>query len=599
MARSASSSFLPPQTSETDSLAWFEELEDNNEDSDTEVEEAPEQLQAEASEALVEYLSQLQTKGKIHANDFCIIAHYAVAAGATGETLKKVSMPAGKPSGSYSRHLTRALRLTFPVPPYDLVCPGHKRHESGRVEVTIPCLPLHELLTSEVAEFGSDDLTKAQFPVNFQTHPVVESHPGEEVWPLALYLDGVPVTKRDGLLVITLKNLASERKWLVAAVKRSSMCRCGCRGWCTLFHIMAWLRYCLEALSQGEMPTTRADGSAFLEGEVSRQELGGKPCAIGALCQIKGDWAEFAHTLGFPTWSAKWNPCLFCKSSHADLGAKLLTCSQISSPWPDKTPADLDEYCSEAELEFKGSLEEWQSVMPLLQYDTRKKGNRGRCLARPVPAMGLLAGDRLEPSKSCPDIGLSLKDVSQAVPKPVTFWRVRQDEPCRHRNPLWSIDLGVTTDIVCIDVMHTLCLGIYTNFLNKFFWHVLHDNVYKVPAFFSQEERHVKTLQRMSAELRSFYKKAGKTWTQVDELRVEMLGSKGASVLHFKAHQTLGLLFFAETFLTEHEGLTNQYAWKTACSALTGLWLVFEKGAVELQDHEHKDTHGLLHQARY
>eukprot|EP00969_Alexandrium_andersonii_P218305 9641499-Alexandrium_andersonii.AAC.1 len=38
-----------------------------------------------------------------------------------------------------------------------------------------------------------------------------------------------------------------------------------------------------------------------------------------ALTHVIGDWAEYAHTLGFETWSHARRPCLFCKCSRETL----------------------------------------------------------------------------------------------------------------------------------------------------------------------------------------------------------------------------------------------------------------------------------------
>ena len=229
-------------------MTWFEDSE--AETSESEIEEDQDKVKNDASEELVEYLLRLQVRGKIHANDFCVISHWAARAGAVGETLKKAALPPGKASGSYSRHLSRALKLSYPVELYELKCPGHERREIGRVEITILCLPLQELLAKELEDdpaATAKALEEKPLPPNYKDHKVVVSHPDKAVWPLAIYMDGVAVTKRDGLLVVTVRNLATQQRWLVLAVKRSHMCKCGCRGWCTLCSLMRWLRWCLDS----------------------------------------------------------------------------------------------------------------------------------------------------------------------------------------------------------------------------------------------------------------------------------------------------------------------------------------------------------------
>ena len=146
-------------------------------------------------------------------------------------------MPPGKASGSYSRHLNSALKLSFPVEVYLLKCPGRQKKNGARCEVSLPLLPLQDLLAKELEDnpAATTALQAANLPPNYHTHPVVAANADDPVWPLVLYLDGVPVTKRDGLLVMTMRNLATGHRWLFAAIKKSHLCKCGCRGWCSIW----------------------------------------------------------------------------------------------------------------------------------------------------------------------------------------------------------------------------------------------------------------------------------------------------------------------------------------------------------------------------
>ena len=559
----------PVERSDGTSLEkWFEE-ESQSEDEASDA-EAPTNSKEDASEALVDYLVGLQTKGKLHANDVCILAHHACSAGAVGDTLKRVAMEPGKSSGNYSRHLQSALKLSYPTEPYELTCPGRLRKEPGRTMVTLPVLPMQELLQKELEANAKAEasLSAATLPPNYHSHPVVRSNADKTVWPLSLYVDGVPVTKRDGLVAVTMTNLATGHRWLLAAVKRSHMCRCGCKGWCTMYHLMAWLRYCITALAQGRFPTHRADGTPFTDKEPLRKGLAGKDGPCAAIVQLKADWAEFAHTLAFPTWSSKTNPCMFCNCSYESMTTEMPKCSKMHSPWRAKTQADLEAYCSRAEQRCIGSQEEWRMVVPCLQYDTRKQGNRGRCLAKDVPALQLRAGDRLEPSPTCPDIGVSLQALTQ-FPKAMVFWRMDAEEPVRHRNPLWCPELGVTTEILCIDTLHTLALGLCSSYVARAVWFVLDSNPYDLGSSFSQDERHTRTLQRMQPQLQRFYKETNHRWTDVGELRMEIFGKRQSPQLHLKGHQTLGLLHFLHQFIhTSLAEAPQSKAWGKVCGSV-------------------------------
>ena len=187
----------------------------------------------------------------------------------------------------------------------------------------------------------------------------MKRNPGADVFPLSLYIDGVPVTRRDGLLILTVTNLATSRSWLLAAVKKSAMCKCGCRGWCSLWSIMNWVHWCLESLATGLLPSKRSDGTDFWPQEEQRQKQAGQSGPLGCLLQLRGDWAEFAHTLGFPSWSTKLAPCPFCQCVRDNMFSLLPQCSASNSPWHDKTFQSLTDHCVRAEHQVDGSKEDW------------------------------------------------------------------------------------------------------------------------------------------------------------------------------------------------------------------------------------------------
>ena len=155
-------------------FGWFEESEVETSSSEEE-----EVVAQDPSEAFLDYLVQLQKKGKIHSNDVCILAHWATKAGAKGERLEKVAMAPGKASGNYSRHLSKAMQIEYPVGLYLLQCPGHKKLAAGRVTVSLPLLPLHELVAKELEEntAATAELSTAVLPPAYKDHPVVRNHP--------------------------------------------------------------------------------------------------------------------------------------------------------------------------------------------------------------------------------------------------------------------------------------------------------------------------------------------------------------------------------------------------------------------------------------
>ena len=68
------------------------------------------------------------------------------------------------------------------------------------------------------------------------------------------------------------------------------------------------------------------------------------------VAQLRGDWAEFSHTLGFPTWSSKLNPCIFCRCTKANMLTLLRSCSARSLPWDLKTDESYSADCTNCEI---------------------------------------------------------------------------------------------------------------------------------------------------------------------------------------------------------------------------------------------------------
>ena len=138
-------------------------------------------------------------------------------------------------------------------------------------------VPPHEQLHAEVEANPQilDDLKKAVeqndlAPIYF-AHPVAAAS-GNTAVPLAIYLDGVPFVKNDNVLGVWTVNLISGVRYLSAVCRKSKMCRCGCKYWCSLYAVLRWLCWSLAALADGKHPETRHDGSAFNDSDSRRPE---------------------------------------------------------------------------------------------------------------------------------------------------------------------------------------------------------------------------------------------------------------------------------------------------------------------------------------
>ena len=84
---------------------------------------------------------------------------------------------------------------------------GYDKYDLQRTLLPTPALVPHESLAQELEETPSlvgqlqASITDHEWSATYTNHPVARaSEPGEVVWPMALYLDGVPFTKRGDLL---------------------------------------------------------------------------------------------------------------------------------------------------------------------------------------------------------------------------------------------------------------------------------------------------------------------------------------------------------------------------------------------------------------
>ena len=123
-----------------------------------------------------------------------------------------------------------------------------------------------------------------------------------------------------------------------------------------------------------------------------------------ALIYIKGDWAEYAGTYGFPAWADRFRPCYKCNSSVEDLyclqGLSPICCGKFK----ENSAEDYWKACERCEHLVVLSRETHALLSSVLAYDKRKDGSKGLALKfhPDLDSMGLQVGWRLEPSDWLP-----------------------------------------------------------------------------------------------------------------------------------------------------------------------------------------------------
>ena len=219
-------------------------------------------------------------------------------------------------SGHYNRHSNMAMGLDTVVEGnYSLRLPGPTAVEFGASVIGAPCLPLARVLRRRAQR----EPRCAGRPGDLHREPRMEqpvcATPGCARCRAQWTHVAVGPMLRQGPLsapgqragVHGIQPRAGVRH-LNIALRTTDMCHCGCQGTCTLFPVMVWLRWSLEAMAHGRWPTARHDGSAFQGRGNTRAAMAGDPLVKAALVYILGDWAGTSHEWGFPGWTDVLNP---------------------------------------------------------------------------------------------------------------------------------------------------------------------------------------------------------------------------------------------------------------------------------------------------
>ena len=163
--------------------------------------------------------------------------------------------------------------------------------------------------------------------------------------------------------------------------------------------------------------------------------------------------------MGFPNWASGLRPCFCCAASGEEL-YDTRGISVLGMGYHVNTSGDYTAACARCEIWVDMTEEVRAAIIPLLAYDRRSNGSRGRALnavTEPLRAMGSRPGDRLEPCDELPDVGLF--EMLPLLTR-VLFWRSSRATLCHRRCPLLNDALGVTMeDAISLDRFHTLYLG--------------------------------------------------------------------------------------------------------------------------------------------
>ena len=511
-----------------------------------------EELSAEdCGRTCANYLIQLKDSGILRANHVCIIAYWASRAGA--KMMEELSYPPGRQTGKYSRHYNKATgaSLSSDNDFYHLPVQGWNRADATVCEFELPVVPVQQVLqeevddTPDVAEVLATAVTEGQMPPVYTSHPVVLSSPGEVVLPFALYLDGVSLTRTDGVIAffVHLCLPGWKRRHLVASVRKSDLCGCGCGGWHTYFPILTFLAWGIATLARGVHAGVRHDGTPWLPRDAWGKSFSGVRMAFKAVCcWIKCDIMEMSTRLGFPGHGSTTGFCCMCDADRDDW-ASLDDLGPDEELWHEFSLEQYNAACARCEHYVTVTSGVVNRLRGALAFEAGKR-RRGRILQEPVRVGGvqLEAGDRLEPSAA---MILTCQFDSEDTPFSVCFWRASAETRSRHRNPLFDEETYLRPSLVCVDWLHCLSLGIFQMWISLLIYAMARENVYRIAG--TAAEKLKGTLATIVHKMDIWAKaesRAGRPQETLQALSTNMLSVEGGTMAGLKGGETNSLLLF-------------------------------------------------------
>eukprot|EP00971_Amphidinium_carterae_P327470 6458857-Amphidinium_carterae.1 len=463
--------------------------------------------------------------------------------------LDAMGKPPDTPSGNYSRHLNSYIKKLDPSIPgeYVVPMPGFDRLENTRVVHNLKVMVAHELLAAELHDYEAKSLLAKyeaeEDPPAYWSHPVkiASEHVDVPTIPVALFLDGVEYSRNESLVGVSMTNLLTGRKFVLATIRKNNL-----RG-----SMWMLLRGMVQYVLRVRLPTMvlRVHGQWLYETtegwgaeDVGRAAFAGQELGFRAFClQLRGDLAEFCHGLGFTSWSSNLSPCILCTSS------KQHWLEQIhleSTAMPMRRDSSYSEECGKCIVRVAMNQSLWANILKSLKNDSK---SGGRTLTKDFASVGLRKGDRMEVSADHYDIW------SCDMPLACNFWRLHPAMSPKRPNPMLKKELGTCLpQCLCLDLMHCWCLGIFQSFLMRAFWDLIE---HKVIGGASR----VESASLLNAHLVNWYRRFQKnpanenvSVTRLQGNLLDVLGkTPGANKFKAKAHQTLGLLRYICDALAE------------------------------------------------
>ena len=305
----------------------------------------------------------------------------------------------------------------------------------------------------------------------------------------------------------------------------------------------------VDPVAAGAFPQHRHDTTTFNPDEPHRRTAASKQLRHKFAClYFKGDWMEYITTMGLASWKTTLAPCPWCKATTRP---ESLFCTDgykpNSFPHDRRDHLDYERACRHCEILVTVADDETHyNIKGALFYGRRKSGARGRALRHEIPSLSFCNGDRLAPFSGLRDIA----GFEQCRPPFVClFWRRSLETSVRRRNPLFSLAIGLTINSLCVDILHTVHLGVLARYISFCWWQLCLSNSFGLVGP-TENELVSRSVDVIRLELFRWYKTYRRQshdhalLTELEDLQVKHLGDKGNLTLKVKGAATRPLLPF-------------------------------------------------------
>ena len=501
------------------------------------------------------YLVKEFKYGNLPAIAVCSIAYHATRAGAVGVE----DMAMDPESRHQAEHLRDALNARSSAAFFVGSVPMWDSRTEDRAFSPFPLSLPHEEFARVWAKHPWElDVANAEedsLPATLYDHPAYHER-GDGAVPVGLFSDAVPHTKKESFIVWYWSNLVTRQRRLICALRKSDMCRCGCRGYCTLGAVQRIISWSFNVLAGGEFPSRRHDGEPFTDDarlrQIGTQLADGR---AGALVEMRADLLEIVQACGFKTWSNVKTPCFCCDCSKANL-FKFPPCMEAST-WE---PKDAEKYNEELQTAMLKTVVETPEMLRRLcaelYFAPTKDGPGGLTLHRDFDDLGLPAGARLLEDGPIFDLHAVEKTTT---PCTLTFFDTRGDHSLNFVCPLFNI-AGFTIEAMCLDVMHILDLGVTQYLIGWVFSTLIEANFaqsQEVYVFASRREN----IRHLRRRLAVYYKSLGRsrgTMSAIGNLTLLMIGPNTNPRLKAKAAESRNLVPLLTQLCSENSDLLGE-----------------------------------------